>query len=35
MKSRRKFIKQTSLAIAGTALVSNKIFAYDKMHRKI
>src|SRR5690242_812923 len=27
MKSRRKFIKQTSLAIAGTALVSNKIFS--------
>ena len=27
MKSRRKFLKQTSLAIAGTALVSNKIFS--------
>ena len=27
MKSRRKFIKQTSLAIAGTALASNKIFS--------
>jgi sugar phosphate isomerase/epimerase len=30
MKSRRKFIKQTSLAIAGTALVSNKIFSMAK-----
>ncbi len=27
MKSRRKFLKQTTIAIAGTALVSNKIFA--------
>src|SRR5689334_12087882 len=27
MKSRRKFIKQTTIALAGTALVSNKIFS--------
>ncbi len=30
MKSRRKFIKQSTLAIAGTALVSNKIFSMAK-----
>ncbi len=29
-KSRRKFIKQSSFALAGTALISNKIFATQK-----
>ena len=35
MKSRRKFIKQTSLALAGAALVSNKIFAITKASKDV
>ena len=35
MKSRRKFLKQTSLALAGTALVSNKIFAITKASKGV
>ena len=35
MKSRRKFLKQTSLAIAGTALVSNKIFSITNASKDV
>lgn len=35
MKSRRSFIKQASFAVAGAALMSDKIFAMDKLSKEM